>query len=150
MHYHSAPTSGRNIWTIQQLWHIWSYQTMSCCVCQFSHINWINSWKNYRSCNILYLTGSGSTCPLFLRALSFEGTTKWACNYLNQNFKFLFLNSLANNLLFELCNELFFWISLQLWHKRCDCFVSLVSGCFPKKINFTGHKDRKSVVPSEM
>ena len=29
-------------------------------------------------------TSSRSSCPLFLRAISFKGTTKWACKCLNQ------------------------------------------------------------------
>ena len=38
-----------------------------------------------RFVNLFIVTGSSSTCPLFLRAISFEGTTKRACNDLNQN-----------------------------------------------------------------
>ena len=41
------------------------------------------------------MTGSRPTCLLFLRALSFDGTTKRAKYYLNQILKVLFLNSLV-------------------------------------------------------
>ena len=58
----------------------------------------------------LFTTGPSSTCPLFPHLLSYEGTTKQARNYFNQNIKgFIFLISHYTNLLFELCNRIFFW-----------------------------------------
>ena len=39
----------------------------------------------------MYQTGSSSTCPLFLRTLSVEGTTKRSCNYINKILKFFLI-----------------------------------------------------------
>ena len=50
-----------------------------------------------------YETGPISTCTLFIRTLSFEGTTKLQANY---HFSlFLILNGPWQNLIFELCRR---------------------------------------------
>ena len=105
---------------------------------------WCNSiFKNYDkmaksttfSAPLLFSldTSSRSICQLFLRALSFKGTTKRAQKFLIQFLNyFLFLNSLERSLLFELCNEIIFLKTFpQLWIKTRDRFVSLFF-VFPK------------------
>ena len=45
---------------------------------------WVITPRILRVLGRLHKMGSRSRCPLFLRALSFKGTTKWAHKFLNQ------------------------------------------------------------------